>query len=92
MIGEHLWLGNIGKFLLLLSFFMALFSGIVYSISTRLKLQDEISRFQKAGKVGFLFHAGSMIMASSPGWIIAVMTQKMASVAPAVTVISVFGS
>jgi len=63
MIGEHLWLGNIGKFLLLLSFFMALFSGIVYSISTRLKLQDEISRFQKAGKVGFLFHAGSMIMA-----------------------------
>src|ERR1035437_503918 len=63
MIGEHLWLGNIGKFLLLLSFFMALFSGIVYSISTRLKLQDEISRFQKAGKLGFLFHAGSLITA-----------------------------
>jgi cytochrome c-type biogenesis protein CcmF len=63
MIGEHLLLGNIGKFLLLLSFFMALFSGIVYSISTRLKLQDEISRFQKAGKLGFLFHAGSLITA-----------------------------
>jgi cytochrome c-type biogenesis protein CcmF len=63
MIGEHLLLGNIGKFLLLLSFFMALFSGIVYSISTRLKSQDEISRFQKAGKLGFLFHAGSLITA-----------------------------
>jgi len=63
MIGEHLWLGNIGKFLLLLSFFMALFSGIVYSISSRLKLQDEISRFQKAGKLGFLLHAGAIILA-----------------------------
>lgn len=63
MIGEHLWLGNIGKFLLLLSFFMALFSGIVYSISSRLKLQDEISRFQKAGKLGFLLHAGTIILA-----------------------------
>jgi cytochrome c-type biogenesis protein CcmF len=63
MIGEHLLLGNIGKFLLLLSFFMALFSGIVYSISIRLKLKDEISRFQKAGKLGFIFHAGTLVIA-----------------------------
>jgi cytochrome c-type biogenesis protein CcmF len=63
MIGEHLWLGNIGKFLLLLSFFMALFSGVVYSISTRLKPQDDVLRFQKAGKLGFLVHAGTMIFA-----------------------------
>lgn len=63
MIGEHLWLGNIGKFLLLLSFFMALFSGIVYSLSTRLKQTDDISRFKKAGKLSFLFHAGTLIVA-----------------------------
>ena len=65
MIGEHLWPGNIGKFLLLLSFFMALFSGIVYSICTRLKLQDEISRFKKAGKLGFVIHAVTIILACS---------------------------
>ena len=63
MVGEHLWLGNIGKFLLLLSFFMALFSGIVYIVGARLKLHDEISRFQKAGKLGFLLHAGTIILA-----------------------------
>ena len=63
MVGEHLWLGNIGKFLLLLSFFMALFSGIVYSISTRLILQDEISRFKRAGKLSFLIHAGTIMLA-----------------------------
>lgn len=63
MIGEHLWLGNIGKFLLLFSFFMALFSGIVYSVSTRLKHLDDISRFRKAGKLSFLFHAGTLSIA-----------------------------
>ena len=63
MIGEHLWLGNTGKFLLLLSFFMAIFSGIVYIISTRLKQNDDILRFNKAGKIGFLFHAGALILA-----------------------------
>ena len=63
MIGEHLWLGNIGKFLLLLSFFMALFSGIVYSVSTQLKQTDDISRFKKAGKLSFLFHAGTLFIA-----------------------------
>jgi len=63
MIGEHLLLGNIGKFLLLLSFFMALFSGIVYSISTRLKLKEEVFRFQKAGKLSYIFHAGTLVLA-----------------------------
>ncbi|MDP4289532.1 MAG: cytochrome c biogenesis protein CcsA, partial [Bacteroidota bacterium] len=62
MIGEHLWLGNTGKFLLLLSFFMALFSGIVYSFGTRLTQKDEILRFNKTGKWGFFLHAISLIM------------------------------
>jgi cytochrome c-type biogenesis protein CcmF len=63
MIGEHLWLGNTGKFLLLLSFFMAIFSGVVYILSTRLKQEDAALRFQKAGKISFLFHAGTLIIA-----------------------------
>ena len=63
MIGEHLWLGNTGKFLLLFSFFMALFSGIVYIVSTRLQQKDAVLRFQKAGKLGFLLHAGSLMIA-----------------------------
>ncbi len=65
MINEHTLWGEIGKLSILLSFFMVLFSALIFGISRVLKSEEDKKRFIYTGKVSYLFHVFALVIASA---------------------------
>lgn len=61
-IGEHLWVGQVGHFAIILGFVSALFSAFAYFVSTknRNNISDSTS-WQRIGRYSFIIH-GTMII------------------------------
>ncbi|NWJ49871.1 MAG: cytochrome c biogenesis protein CcsA [Bacteroidetes bacterium] len=65
MINEHIVWGEIGKLSILLSFFMALFSAIIFSFSRILNTDDDKKRFFHTGQISYLLHVVALVVSSS---------------------------
>ena len=72
-IGEHLWPGRIGHFLLLLSFVASLFACISFARGVR-KNPDESAAWNRMGRTGFTIHALTVFIAI--GLIFFIMIQQ----------------
>ncbi len=61
-VGEHLWVGNVGHFAIILSFVAALFSATSYYFSGRNRDAIDISgSWNRMGRIGFSIHAVSLL-------------------------------
>ncbi len=65
MINEHTVWGEIGKLSILLSFFMVLFSAIIFGFGHILKAGDDKKRFIRTGKISYLIHVIALGVSSS---------------------------
>lgn len=64
MILEHTIWGEIGKLSIFLSFFLVLFSALIFGISRGLKSEEDKKRFSHAGKVSYLLHVIALATSS----------------------------
>lgn len=61
-IGEHLWIGQLGQFLIFLAFCSAIMSTISYSFGNNESDSVLKSNWLKIGRTGFIVHAISIII------------------------------
>ncbi|MCH2023623.1 MAG: cytochrome c biogenesis protein CcsA [Saprospiraceae bacterium] len=61
-IGEHLWIGQLGQFLIFLAFCSAIMSCISYSLGNNESTPILKSNWLKIGRTGFLIHGFSIII------------------------------
>ena len=59
-IGEHLWVGQIGHFFILLAFVSALLSGVSYLLATKYENNDQNSNWLLMGRYAFIVHGLSV--------------------------------
>ncbi len=60
-LNEHLWLGHLGHFLLLLSFFSSLVATVAYFASEFSKEESNKNSWKKIARIGFLKHGFSVL-------------------------------
>ena len=60
-VGEHLWVGQVGVFLIFLAFVAALLSAMSYTFSFRSKESVSAEGWKKLGRIGFFVHSGSIL-------------------------------
>mgnify|MGYP005837506689 CR=1 FL=1 len=60
-IGEHLWVGQLGVFLILLGFVSALLSAVSYLFAIRRQDTKDSESWLKLGRIGFGIHSGGII-------------------------------
>lgn len=63
-IGEHLWVGQLGQFLIFLAFTTAIFSSVSYAFATNredLENKAVAQQWQTFGRIGFIIHGISII-------------------------------
>ncbi len=61
-IGEHLWVGQVGHFAIILGFVSALFSAFCYFVSTKNRANiSEAESWKRLGRLSFIIH-GTMII------------------------------
>jgi cytochrome c-type biogenesis protein CcmF len=65
MSNEHIIWGEIGKLSILLSFFLVLFSSLVFCFSRILKSEEDKKRFMQAGRISYLLHLFALVVSSS---------------------------
>ena len=65
MINEHTIWGEIGKLSILLSFFMVLFSALVFGFSKMLKAEEDKKRFIRTGTIGYVMHLIALATSSA---------------------------
>ena len=60
-IGEHLWVGQLGQFLIFLAFVTALLSTISYALGTNEQEETQKNNWRKIGRAAFITHGISII-------------------------------
>ena len=60
-IGEHLWIGQVGQFLIFLAFCTAILSTISYSLGSNEAKPSIAANWQKIGRTAFVTHGFSII-------------------------------
>ncbi|MFK7799238.1 MAG: cytochrome c biogenesis protein CcsA [Aureispira sp.] len=61
-IGEHLWVGQLGQFLIFLAFTTAVLAATSYSFGTNAKEAEQKANWKLLGRGAFLVHGASIIL------------------------------
>jgi cytochrome c-type biogenesis protein CcmF len=61
-IGEHLWIGQIGQFLVFLAFCSAILSTVSYSFGSNEQVPTAIKNWRRIARIAFITHGVSIIL------------------------------